>query len=333
MNSLIDKTRSVTRMSRYKRRELDKTLYFTARDLSILSSLYKYHLLTTHQLVAAHQGSEQKTRWRLRELFDAGLVERFHTKTDMTIPGSEPVVYALTDRGADWLSTHRPDFERQHSRYNEQNSRRTLSTIPHTLMIAEIMLRFELCSYYRPTELTFISQQAMLARAPEAIRNRRIPTQWNNSIPQKGEKVVIGNNPDQMFGIIDRTRPEGRNTPYFFLEADRGTETVRPVTTHLLKSTIYKKLLGYFHTHLDKVHQEVFGAWMRNFRVLFVVDSAGRASDGKTRLQNFIETAREVTEGRIADLFLFSTFDHLKASESPLTHTWVNVAGKETRLL
>jgi hypothetical protein len=72
---------------------------------------------------------------------------------------------------------------------------------------------------------------------------------------------------------------------------------------------------------------------MRNFRVLFVVDSTGRASDGKTRLENFIATAGQVTDGKLVDLFLFTTFDRLKASESPLTHPWVNVAGKETRLL
>ena len=92
-------------------------------------------------------------------------------------------------------------------------------------------------------------------------------------------------------------------------------------------------MLGYYHTHLQKVHQGVFGDWMRNFRVLFVVDSTGKASDGKTRLENFIETAGQVTEGRITELFLFTTFDRLKESESPHTHTWVNVAGKETRLL
>ena len=120
---------TVSHTSRYKRKQIDKALIFTESDFSILFSLYKYHLLTTHQLVAAHPGSEQKTRWRLRELYDAGLLERFHTKTDMTVPGSEPVVYALTDRGADWLSLHCPDIERQRARYNERNARRTLARL------------------------------------------------------------------------------------------------------------------------------------------------------------------------------------------------------------
>lgn len=334
MSALSEETNSCKRMSRYKRRVFDKSLCFTPRDFTILHTLYKYHLLTTHQIVAIHQGSEQKTRWRLRELFDAGLLERFRTKTDMTVPGSEPVVYALTDRGADWLSTHRPDIERQHTRYNERNTRRTLSTIPHTLMVAEIMLRFELSAYFRPADAAFIPQQVMLAHAPEVTRNRRSPTHWNNSVFIKGEKFIIGNNPDQIFGVVDKQRPEGRNTLYFFLEADRATETVRPTTTHLDKSTIYKKLVGYYQTHLQKVHHGVFGDWMRNFRVLWVIDSQGKARDGKTRLDNFLEVATEVTGGAIPDLFLFTTTEALKAGGgSALTHTWVNAKGEGRQIL
>lgn len=325
---------AVVRASRYKRRPLEKTLYFTERDFSILYTLYKYHLLTTHQLVAAHQGNNQKTRRRLRQLWDAGLVERFHTKTDMTIPGSEPVVYALTDQGADWLSLHRPDIERQRARYNERNARRTLATIPHAVMVADVMLRCELSAYYQPERVNVIAQHTMLARAPEVTRARRSPTHWNTDVVVKGERMRVGNNPDQMFGIVDRERPEGRNTMYFFLEADRGTETVRPVNTKRLdKATIYKKLLGYFNTHAQGVHRTVFGEWFRNFRVLWVIDSTGTARDGRTRLQNFIDTTNEVTDGRLAELFLFTTDAELVAHGDPLTHTWLNAKGEARQIL
>jgi hypothetical protein len=324
---------AVVRSSRYKRKVTDKSLCFTERDFSILHTLYKYHLATTHQLVTVHPGNEQKTRWRLRELFDAGLVERFNTKTDMTTPGSEPLVYALTDRGADWLSTHRIDVERQHARYNERNARRTLGSIPHMVMVAEVMTRFEIASYYRSNDIAFLSQQEILARAPEATRNRQSPTHWNTKVLLKGEHVHIGNNPDQVFGLEFKTREAGRNRAYFFLEADRGTETVRPIAGHLNKATIYKKLLGYCNTHAQKVHQGVFGDWMRNFRVLWVIDSHAKARDGRTRLENFLETTQSVTNCRIADLFLFTTLDALQAHGDPLTHTWVNASGEGRRIV
>ena len=322
------------RTSRYKRKVTDKSLCFTERDFSILHALYKYQLATTHQLAAIHPGNDQKTRWRLRALFDAGLVERFHTKTDMTIPGSDPIVYALTDRGADWLSEHRGDVERQRARYNERNARRTLSSIPHVLMVADVMMRFELASYYRSNDVAFLSQAELLGRAPESTRNRRSPTAWNTRVLMKGDAIPIGTNPDQLFGIEDKTREPGRNRGYFFLEADRGTETVRPISGHLDKATIYKKLLGYCATHTQKLHQGVFGDWMRNFRVLWVINSSnGKARDGRTRLENFLETTRSVTNCRIADLFLFTTHDALRAHGDPLTHTWVNANGEGRQIL
>lgn len=323
---------AITRAPRFKRTATDKALMFTGRDFDLLYALYKYHLATTHQLALIHQGSEQKTRWRLRELFDAGYVQRFNTKTDATVPGSEPVVYALTDLGADWLTEHRADVERLAKRYNLNNARRTLATIPHALMVAEVMLRFELACYYNSDRLTFIDQRELLARAPERTRNRRTPTHWVSSGPAGGDGAKIGNNPDQLFGIVDKERPEGRNTAYFFLEADRGTESVRPRRRHFNKSTAYKKLLGYYHTHRDKLHNTVFGQGMQNFRVLWVIDSNQRDASGKTRLENFLDTANEVTGGTIADLFLFTTYDAFK-NENPMTHTWVNTRGEGRRII
>lgn len=322
----------VTRSPRFKRIATDKRLLFTERDFDILYALYKYHLLTTHQLADLHQGSEQKTRWRLRELFDIGYVHRFNTKTDATVPGSEPLVYALTDSGANWLSEHRPDITRMVKRYNENNARRTLATIPHALMVAEVMLRFELACYYAPERTSFIDQRTILADAPERTRASRMPTHWSSPGIAGGKDEKIGNNPDQLFGIVDLSRPEGRNRAFFFLEADRGTETVRPRTTHFTKTTAYKKLLGYYHTHRDKLHSKVFGEGVQNFRVLWVIDSNKRDASGKTRLQNFMETAREVTGGAIADLFLFTTYDAFK-NANPLTHEWVNTKGQMRRII
>ena len=85
-------------------------------------------------------------------------------------------------------------------------------------------------------------------------------------------------------------------------------------------------------THTNKLHQAVFGDWMGNFRVLWVIDSHGRDRDGKTRLENFLETAQEVTAGKISDVFLFTTYDAFK-NANPLTHGWVNAKGETRRII
>jgi DNA-binding PadR family transcriptional regulator len=134
----------MTRAKRWIPQESEKVLLFTERDYDILYALYKYQLFTTHQLEEIHQGSKQKTQRRLRELFNAGYIRKFDTKVDLTTPGTEPDVYALTDQGAKWLAHHRSDIARLNKRYNENNARRTIATIPHALMVSDIMMRFEL---------------------------------------------------------------------------------------------------------------------------------------------------------------------------------------------
>ncbi len=92
-------------------------------------------------------------------------------------------------------------------------------------------------------------------------------------------------------------------------------------------------MLGYCYTHAHKVHRGVFGDWMRNFRVLWVIDSNAPARDGRTRLQNFLDTTQTITDGCHPDLFLFTTYDALKAASSPLAHTWVNANGKPSQII
>lgn len=321
------------RAKRFKPQESDKLLLFTERDYDILYSLYKYQLFTTHQLEELHQGSKQKTKKRLRELFNAGYVRKFNTKVDLTKPGTEPDVYALTDKGARWLAHHRPDTARLNKRYNENNSRRTLATIPHALMVSDLMMRFELACYYNATRTAFIEQREMLDRAPELTRNRRSPTHWQSPVVVKGENINMGSNPDQVFGITDRERQQGVDTAYFFLEADRGSETEVPRTVKgLQKATIYKKLSCYYSTHVNKIHHGVFGDWMSNFRVLWVLDSYGRQGGGNTRLENFLELTNKITKAHMPDLFLFTTYEAFKNS-NPLTHEWVNAKGEKRRII
>lgn len=281
MSALSEETNSCKRMSRYKRRVFDKPLCFTPRDFTILHTLYKYHSLTTHQIVAIHQGGVSKRHAGVDGNCSTPASVAIHTKTRHDLRARSR--WSTRSPTAAPIGSPRIDPTSSDSilAINERNTLDDPSTIPHTLMVAEIMLRFELSAYFHPADAAFIPQQVMLAHAPEVTRNRRSPTHWNNSVFIKGEKFIIGNNPDQIFGVVDKQRPKGRNTLYFFLEADRATETVRPTTTHLDKSTIYKKMVGYYQTHLQKVHHGVFGDWMRNFRARRVIDYRGRPATGR----------------------------------------------------
>lgn len=321
----------------FKRRQTNKRREFTARDFDLFYGLYKYELLTTNQLVTIHPGGRDKTVKRLRELYDFKFVERFNTKTDLRESGSHQHVYAFTDAGADWFAMHRPDIDRKKRRYDENNARRDVLMFPHALMISEVMVRYESGCYFQPEDVELIVQHRLTERMPDLTRNRRQPTHWSNKITIERKEYRIGNNPDQFFGLVNKRRQEPKNKMYLFLEGDRGRETVKPITKHFDKTTIFKKMLGYTYTHAHKEHQRVFGEWMGNFRVLWIVDSHGKASSGKTRLQNFIDTAQAAFNAidgvQRRNLFLFTTYDNFRAAQNPLDVVWFNALGEKTALL
>jgi hypothetical protein len=190
-------------------------------------------------------------------------------------------------------------------------------------MVADIMVRFELACYFNP-RFTLFGQRELLKEAPERTRARRSVLHWNSMVNVSGKRVRIGNNPDQFFAVFDH---RSKKLNYFFLEADRGTETVRPQRRHLNKSTIYRKLLGYYHTHKNRLHKTVFGEHMRNFRVLWVIDSDGTDKDGNTRLDNMLVTTQEVTGGTLSDLFLFIDYRAFQ-SDDLFDLNWLNGKGE-----
>lgn len=91
-------------------------------------------------------------------------------------------------------------------------------------------------------------------------------------------------------------------------------------------------MLGFYHTYKLESHRKVFGKWMHNFRILWVVDSDGVANNNNTRLQNFMELAQLITKGEAPGLFLFTTYSALKHS-NPLIHEWFNIEGKPLSII
>jgi len=77
------------------------------------------------------------------------------------------------------------------------------------------------------------------------------------------------------------------NRAYFFLVADRGTMPVK--RRGLAQTAIYKKLLLYHATTVQKLHTRRFG--MKEFRVLTVT-----ASPDRERVTSMLGAARQLEE-------------------------------------
>src|SRR4051794_12089693 len=82
-----------------------RRMVLTPRDLEILRAVYRHRLLRSTHLMALSGGSPQATLRRLQLLFHHGYLDRPPMQLDWYARGSEPMVYALGNRGAEVLET------------------------------------------------------------------------------------------------------------------------------------------------------------------------------------------------------------------------------------
>ncbi len=125
--------------------------------------------------------------------------------------------------------------------------------------------------------------------------------------------------PDIVFGL---ELPDGSRR-YFMVGIDRGTMPV--IRSRFDQTSVEKKMRVYLAAHAAKQHEREFG-W-GNFRVLTVTTD-------RQRVESLKEASRRLRVPRSADaaLFVFATFDELRASD-PLTSEWQDGNDRPARLI
>src|SRR5579864_1853985 len=219
------------RLPRFERAKV-AGIKLTPRDLLILRAVHRHRLLRSTHLIALADGSRQTTLRRLQLLFHHGYLDRPAAQLDWYAQGSEPLVYALGNRGAAVLAA---EGERGGALRWETNRNISRQFLRHTLAVAEVMVAFEVAC--RDTEgVEFIPPEEILAGAPEATRRLRLPFRWQVEVQDSGKLHRLGVEPDRVFGLRFADAPEHRRRAYFFLEADRGT---MPVMRYGLEQTSF----------------------------------------------------------------------------------------------
>lgn len=295
-----------------------RPMILTPRDLDILRAVYRHRLLRSTQLIALLDGSRQATLRRLQLLFHHGYLDRPPMQLDWYARGSEPLVYALGNRGAEVLEDEGVARPRG-VRWDTKNRNVSRVFLHHTLAVAEVMVAFEAACRSREG-VQFIPPEEVLAGAPEATRRLRLPFRWQVEV-REGEKIHrLGVEPDRVFGLRFVNEPEGRQHAYFFLEADRST---MPVARRGLGQTSFRrKLLAYRETWRQGLHRAHLG--IPNFRVLTVTMS-------RERVGHLVAACRSLSGGG-SRLFLFTDRESLGCG-GILEHEWENGWGEVLRLL
>lgn len=297
--SRIEQSSNDARWPRFKRHRFRKpSLVLQERDCEIVRLVADYRVVSSEEIQAVVEGSDQTILRRLQKLYHAGYLDRPRRQIQR---GNGKLVYALGLLGAQ-LVAERFKTGTTARDWSEKNRQLTVQFLEHALMVS----RF----------------RAVLTLACRSGGDVEIVS-WRQGNELRDEVVVehadyrerIPVCPDAYFVLRLAREPEGRNKIHVFLECDRSTMTLKRMLT---------KLRGYWHYRNDGSAQNRFG--MRNFLVMTLARTEERAA-------NIRKTAGAVdASGRGLRMFLFGAEAEcsLRAPGRVLEPIWLT-AGDDTR--
>jgi len=287
--SSIDTTTGQVRLPRYTRGATEVSCVLTPRDLSILQAVESFRLLTSEQIQLLAEGSDQGILRRLQVLFHAGYLDRLRPQF-VNGGGSAKMIYAITNKGIRTL--HKEGLIQNPSKtdWNAQNRDLHDLSMGHTRLVSHIRATFLLACRANPNFTLLVWREG-----------RQLQDTIEVALREKYATVPVA--PDGFLTLLDA---KGRT--HFFVEADRGSMTLKRFTM---------KLKAYAAYYKQKKHTDKFG--IKHFRVLTVTSSTARCRN----LVKAAEAADDVRES--ARLFRFAAEKDLPLSspESVLDKIWI----------
>ena len=309
-----------SRLPRFRRAAEPPAFRLTDDDVEIVRQVGRHRLIRSTDIAALVGRSLDRTNDRLMRLFHAGYVDRPRAQLDrFPTSGSAHYIYALADQGArllrqrDGIAFANPEL----SRKNREAGR---PFIEHQIEIVNFQVALQR-AVHECTNLHLVDT-AEMAHAATSQQQRprfRAPFALRTKLSDQGrvrEATVI---PDLVFGL-DLANGERRN---FMVEIDRGTMPVHRSDSR--QTSFERKMRVYLAAHAARQHERQFG-W-KNFRVLAVTNASSRIS-AMLKAWRGLRAAHASS----APLFLFTTFDELRAS-SPLAVPWLDGTGGPLSLI
>ena len=291
------------------RRGTATPLRLTADDIAVLTHVAEHRFLSSRHVISLlpHR-SPKKLVERLGELYHAGYLDRPRAQLMYyATTGSAPMVYALGNKGVEFVSGEFPDLSSEVDWTWKNRSAGSLF-IAHTLMTADVMVAV-IANVRRSIDIRLIA-------ADEISKGRRDPFVLKAQPPNFDRDVTVI--PDAAFGL-ERLGTQ----KFFFLESDRATMPI--VRTDPGQTSIARKFSVYL---AGGGARNSFGTRLgiSNFRVLTVTSS-------RERMTTMIATLRDMTGGAGSRQFLFADADSLRAAKNILSFQWLSGKGDRLGLL
>jgi hypothetical protein len=272
-------------------------IQLTERDIAILEAIQRYRVLHRGQIselfFAGVNDEGGSARKRLGLLYQHGYLERI--PRFISPPTNNPgPAYRLAKRGAVVLAQRNKVPATQINYWGKGEDTDSHVTkvghnyLEHALLLADIRQRLEQWAQAAGCQ---IEQWVDYLELQKSWKTERV---WIRPSPNGGrENVAVA--PDGYFVLVTH---QGRG--HFFLEADRGTETLDRVWK--------RKLLAYTeYMTSGKFHQRYQVDRVTGFRVLAIVPSQQRAL-------NLKRAAEKLVPVHAVSIFLFTCLDRFNVS-------------------
>jgi hypothetical protein len=273
------------RRRRDQRQANPPAMHLTERDKAIVEAVHRYRLLRQDQVQALFFGSPSAAQRVLVRLYDHGFLER---RFIPVYSGRSPTFYVLDRRGAELLRA-----ERGYDELNWHHSSKDLSSdfLEHTLAINDVRIAVTKAAQQPGYALLEWRSESDLKADYDRVTLRT----------STGRARAVSIVPDSYFVV---QTPLGRAP--FFLEVDRGTETITRFLTKVRAYVAYYASGGY---------ERRFGS--RSLRILTV-------TTGAQRRDNLCQATASATHER---RFYFAQAADLRAKTIFVQPVWC-VAGE-----
>lgn len=276
------------------------TVKLTQRDIALLLDLYKMRYLSIAQIQRLHFPSEQTTYRRIRMLRSTGHVQMFST------PSIESSIVHLDKTGAEMVAGHlQVDF--CDLRWKESSrTPKDYYFLSHFLAINDFRISLQKVCDGTPVSL--------LGFIPESFGEKTSKGGVTKYIRDvvcdiRDKRETIGHTPDAVFAL----EKDGK-AALFFLEIDRGTESVSDAEKGVLKCVRF--YLNYLADGKYQRYSRDFGCGeFKGFRALIVTTS-------DQRLKNCRVAAKALDFAVQGKRFIWiSTYDQI-GKTGPLSSIW-----------
>jgi hypothetical protein len=235
----------------------------TSRDTAILLDLYHYRYLSFSQLARLHFPSHSSAYQRLRILKREGLVKTFHA------PAIAERIFSLDTEGAKLVAAELDTALEELSWYRYSKTPKDYYYLRHFLAINDFrILITQTCENAPISLLGFIPEYI-----GEKTKEGHVKKYLRDTVKE------YSHTPDAVFAL-----EKDGNTALFFLEIDRGLETVSDAEKGFLKCVIF--YLHYFLARKYERYESDFCTSFKSVRTLVITPSQKRLEHMRQAVTN-----------------------------------------------